>query len=85
MGIVRMPDQTLLRMTGASGPEIYRGDRLPKDPLPSRREHLLNLVTSCLPGRSGGDVDLALVNDRSRSMTAVVQRRQRRPLHASSD
>jgi mono/diheme cytochrome c family protein len=31
MNSVRMPDQTLLRMTGASGPEIYRGDRLPKD------------------------------------------------------
>ena len=30
---VRLPDQTLppLRMTGAAGPEIYRGDRLPAD------------------------------------------------------
>ena len=31
MNAVRMPDQTLNRMTGAAGPEIYRGDRLPKD------------------------------------------------------
>jgi glucose/arabinose dehydrogenase/mono/diheme cytochrome c family protein len=31
MNSVRLPDQTLLRMTGAAGPEIYRGDRLPAD------------------------------------------------------
>jgi glucose/arabinose dehydrogenase/mono/diheme cytochrome c family protein len=29
MNSVRLPDQTLARMTGAAGPEIYRGDRLP--------------------------------------------------------
>ena len=28
---VRMPDGTLNQITGAAGPEIYRGDRLPKD------------------------------------------------------
>ncbi len=31
MNSVRLPDQTLNRMTGATGPDIFRGDRLPKD------------------------------------------------------
>ncbi len=31
MGIVRPTDQTLARMTGVAGPEIFRGDRLPRD------------------------------------------------------
>jgi glucose/arabinose dehydrogenase/mono/diheme cytochrome c family protein len=31
MNSVRLPDQTLARMTGAAGPEIYRGHRLPPD------------------------------------------------------
>jgi mono/diheme cytochrome c family protein/glucose/arabinose dehydrogenase len=31
MGVVRMPDGSLARATGAAGNAVYRGDRLPKD------------------------------------------------------
>jgi mono/diheme cytochrome c family protein/glucose/arabinose dehydrogenase len=31
MGVVRMPDGSLARATGAAGNDVYRGDRLPKD------------------------------------------------------
>ena len=33
MGVVRMPDGSLARATGAAGNDVYRGDRLPKDML----------------------------------------------------
>ena len=31
MGVVRMPDGSLARATGAAGNDVFRGDRLPKD------------------------------------------------------
>ncbi|HXW04230.1 MAG TPA: PVC-type heme-binding CxxCH protein [Vicinamibacterales bacterium] len=63
MGSVRLPDQTLTRVTGAAGNDIYRGDRLPKELLGDYfyGEPVARIVRRIRPVVTGGVTQLRQV------------------------